>query len=213
MLTYIISVILVSFICLCFFKKNFWENRYIVLLISCGVALLATLAINFSVRGRLQTKTEITWVKPMKMFYVSTDLLIKNMPHLDSLSPEKSPIIKGYNYYGDHKSEEFLRDTTKKQTPVTILFYQYGKAKDVLWIGTFTNKGNQDFWRLDNVYLMKSSADSVAYACKKKQYYDVEPNNWITGFSIPRKSTITILHIPPKEYDMIPDSLIRPIPF
>jgi hypothetical protein len=214
MLTFILSVILTSFICLCFFKKNFWENRYLVLLISGGVALVATTTINFAVRGHLSTKTETTWVKPMKTFYVSTDLMLKDMPHLDSLSPEqvKLPIIKDYDYYNSHKATEFYKDTTKKQTPVTILFYQYGKTKEV-YVGTFTAKGNQDYWLLEDVYLQRSSADTVAYVSKKKQYYDVKPNNWITGFSIPRKSVITILHVPPREFDMIQDSLIRPIPF
>ena len=214
MLTFILSVILTSFICLCFFKKNFWENRYLVLLISGGVALVATTTINFAVRGHLSTKTETTWIKPLAVFYVSTDLMLKDMPHLDSLSPEqvKLPIIKDYDYYNNHKATEFYKDTAKVQTPVTILFYQYGKTKEV-YVGTLTAKGNQDYWLLEDVYLQRSSVDTVAYVSKKKQYYDVKPNNWITGFSIPRKSKITILHIPPREFDMIPDSLIRPIPF
>lgn len=210
MLTFILSVILTSFICLCFFKKNFWENRYLVLLISGGVALVATTTINFSVRGKLQTKTEVTWLKPMATFYVSTDLIKKNIQPADTNG--HMPIIKDYCYYGDHKASEYVKDTTKKQTPVTILFYQYGKTKEI-YVGTFTKKGSQDYWMLKKVYLTRSSADSVAYVSKKKQYYDVKPNNWITGFSIPRKSVITILHIPPREFDMIPDSLIRPIPF
>jgi len=214
MLTFILSVILTSFICLCFFKKNFWENRYLVLLISSGVALVATTTINFAVRGHLQTKTEVDIVRPMATFYVSTDLLLKNMPHLDSLSPEqvKLPIVKDYSYYSDHKASEFLKDTTKKQTPVTILFYQYGKSKDI-YVGVYTKKETQNYYMLESVYLTRSSADSVAYISKKKLFYDVKPNNWITGFSLPRKSVITILHIPPREFDMIPDSLIRPIPF
>ena len=74
MLIFTISVILVSFICLCFFKKNFWENRYLVLLICGCVALIATLITNFSVRGHLQTKTEILWNKPLDTFYLPANL-------------------------------------------------------------------------------------------------------------------------------------------
>jgi hypothetical protein len=218
MLTFIISVILVSFICLCFFKKTFWENRYLVLLISGVVALIATITINFSVRGRLQTKSEVTWTKPMAKFYMPKDLIAKNVTYsndtIDSLKTiTKIKVIKHYDWYADHKAGEFYKDTTKKQFPVTIILFSWGKKLGNHRVGTMTAKGNQDVYDLDVVYLVQSPADSIAYVCKKKLYYDVKPNNWITGFSIPRKSTITIFYIPPREFAMIPDSLIRPLPY
>jgi len=205
MLTFILSVILTSFICLCFFKKNFWENRYLVLLISGGVALVATTTINFAVRGKLQTKTEVVYTRPLHVFYLPADLIPQ---YGDSTEMHA---IKDYNYYGNHNASEFYRDSTKKQLPVTILLYQ--PDKNNLNVGFFKREGKQDYYNTDGVYFVRSSADSIAYVSKKKQYYDVKPNNWITGFSLPRKSKITIMHIPPKEFDMIPDSLIRPLPF
>jgi hypothetical protein len=217
MLTFIVSVILVSFICLCFFKKNFWENRYLILLISGGVALIATLAINFSVRGKLQTKTEVVWTKPLRVFYMPDTLIRQNLVYLDSLKTDsvKLGIIKHYDWYVDHKAWEFYKDTTKKakQYPATIILYAWSKNLGVRRVGTMTVKGNQNCYPLNKIYFAQSSADSIAYVSKKKLYYDVKPNNWITGFSLPRKSTITILNVPPKEFAMIPDSLIRKIPF
>ena len=232
MLTFILSVALVSLICLCFFKKNFWENRYLVLLISGGVALIATLTINFSVRGKLQTKTEIIYTKPLAVFYMPYDLILKNTINLDTNSTDKIKInsIKHYDWYGDHNAKEFYKDTTKKQVPVTITLYAYGKKLGNRRVGIMTIGGNQNqlnliyllvtytaflqhYYVLDNIYFAESSADSIAYVSKKKLYYDVKPNNWITDFSIPRKSLITILYVPPKEFKMIPDTLIRKIPF
>ena len=209
MFTFIISVIVVSIICLCFFKKDFWENRYLVLLISGCVALIATLTINFSVRGKLQTKSEIVYTKVMAKFYMPKTLIVNNF---DTVKVKLNS-IKHYDWYGDHQGKEFYRDTTKKQIPLTMILYSYGKHLENRCVGVMSVKGNQDFYSVDNIYFVKSSADSIAYISKKKLYYDVKPNNWITGFSLPRKSTITILHVPPTEFAMIPDSLIRPIPF
>jgi hypothetical protein len=209
MFTFIISVALVSFICLCFFKKSFWENRYLVLLISGAVALVATITINFSVRGKLQTKSEITYTKVMAKFYMPQDLVVSNFDTLHA----KLNSIKHYDWYGEHHANEFYKDTTKKQVPVTITLYSYGKKLGNRRVGVMSVKGNQDSYDVDAIYFVKSSADTIAYVSKKRLYYDVKPNNWITGFSLPRKSTITILHVPPREFAMIPDSLIRSIPF
>ena len=117
----------------------------------------------------------------------------------------------------NYKAEEFYKQKdsvkAKNQIPVTIVLFSWGKKLNNHRIGVMTAKGNQNTYDLDAVYLVQSSADSIAYISKKGQYYDVGKNNWITGFSIPRKASITILHIPPREFAMIPDSLIRPIPF
>jgi hypothetical protein len=209
MLIFILSFLATVIISLCFFKNKFWENRYLVLLIGTGVALVATLAINFSVRGKLQTKSEIVYTKVMATFYMPKDLLCSSVDTLHS----KLNSIKHYDWYGDHQGKEFYKDTTKKQIPLTMILFSYGKHLGNRYVGVMSVKGNQDFYSVDNIYFIKSSADSIAYITKKKLYYDVKPNNWITRFSLPRKSTITILHVPPREFVLIPDSLIRPIPF
>lgn len=214
MLTFIISVVLVSFICLCFFKKNFWENRYLVLLICGCVALIATLIVNFTVRGKLLTKTEVLWNKPMTTFYIPAELFKDSML-----------FVKNYNYYDSHKAKEFYRDTTKKQVPVRFFIYKpIGKYTD-LYVGTMTQNYSQDYDKFDKVYFVKNTTDTLIYTenkkvhrtttfiSRKKLYYDATFNNWISGFSLPRKSTITIFHVPPKEFALIPDSLIRKVPF
>jgi hypothetical protein len=205
MLTFILSVIIVSFICLCFFKGNFWENRYLVLLISGGVALVVTLTTNLIIRGHLQTKTEIVSTSPLHTFFVQKSLF-KNKTHF----------IKDYDYFNNHYATEFFynkKDSLHKQKPVTILLYTQNKDDNNIIVGTFYKSYKQDYDDLNDVYLAPSNADSIAYRCKKKLIYDVPKSNWLTGFSLPRIKTITILYIPPKEYKLIPDSLIRKIPF
>ena len=125
----------------------------------------------------------------------------------------KNTYVENWDYYNKYNAKDFYKDTTKKQVPVTIALYTMTKKNRSIYIGTMKKNGNQDWWLLNDVYLTKSSADSVAYVSKKKLSYDIKPNNWISGISIPRINTITILHIPPKEFALIPDSLIRKIPF
>jgi hypothetical protein len=204
MLTFTLSFIATVIISYCFFKSKFWENRYLVLLIGTGVALVATLVLNYSVRGHLQTKTEILWDKPMAIYYLPDSI------HNIEL---KNTYVENWDYYNKYNAKDFYKDTTKKQVPVTIALYTMTKKNRSIYIGTMKKNGNQDWWLLNDVYLTKSSADSVAYVSKKKLSYDIKPNNWISGISIPRINTITILHIPPKEFALIPDSLIRKIPF
>lgn len=204
MFIFIISVILTSFICLCFFKKNFWENRYLVLLISAGVALVATLAVNFSTRGRFHTKTDIVWSTPLHTFYVQDSLL------KDSLN---TPLVKEYDYYGDHSAAEYFKDkgdTINKQVPLKVLLYS---KNNEMFIGYFKKAEKQGYMELKDIYIAKSEADSIAYYCKKKLVYDVKSNSWITGFSLPRIQTIYVFYIPPREYATIPDSLINKPPF
>ena len=222
MFIFLFSVIIVSFISLCFFKSKFWENRYLILLITGGVALVATLATNFAVRGHLQTKTEIIFTKPLYTFYMPDSLL------KDSL---KTPFLKGYNFFEKHNAYEYFKcesiivngtakdslrvDSLNKvhiQRPITVLIYTEKKDSKTIYLGTFRKKDKQDYDDLDGIYIAQSP-DSTAYRCRKKLIYDVPKSNWLTNFSLPRIKTIEVFYIPAREYKTIPDSLIRKIPF
>jgi hypothetical protein len=182
------------------------------------VALIATITVNFSVRGKLHTKSEVLWNKPMTTFYIPAGLF------KDSITI-KSLFVDQYNYYDNHKAKEFYRDTTKKQIPVRFFIYKpIGKHTD-FYVGTMKQSYNQDYDKLNDVYFVENKTDTLVYTdnkkvhrtlsyiSKKRLYYDAESNNWISGFSLPRKSTITIFHVPPEEFALIPDSLIRKVPF
>ena len=212
MLTFILVAIITTIISFCFFKDKFGVNRYLVLLIICGVAFVATLATNFIVRGNLQTRTEIISTSPLYPFYVQKSLF---------KDYNKSHVVLGFNYYDNHDATEFFKnekDSLHKQLPITILFY----AKDTnniklrnFHVGTFCKSYKQDYDEWSDVYIAPSESDTIAYRCKKKLIYDIPKNksSWLVGFSLPRIKTITILYIPPKEYKLIPDSLITKIPF
>ncbi|MFA5366375.1 MAG: hypothetical protein WC333_00430 [Dehalococcoidia bacterium] len=202
MLLFITTTLVVSLIAFCFWGKRFWEYRYIVLLIIACVSLVATIVVNYSIRGGLETKAEVLRTKPLTVFYIN-DTLFK-----DTL---KTQLIENWDFY-EKKSNSFGKDTSKKQTPVTFIIYTTGKKTKTTYIGYYKN-GNQGYDYFSNLFLAPSSNDSIGYFCKKRLVYDVPPGNWLTGFSMPRKSTLKVLYVPPSEYALIPDSLKRKLPY
>jgi len=216
MLIFILSFIATAIISLCFFKSKFWENRYLVLLIGSGVALAATLTTNFIVRGHFETKTETVWTKPLHTFYMPDSVLFHDMfQDMDSLCSEqvKMKFAVNYDWYNDHEGQEFWKDSTKKQVPVNFVLYTKDKKGKDRYFGVFKTKYKQTFYDYDLTYVASSGNDTLRYVVKKKLVYSVPSSNWITGFSFPRVETATIIYISPNEYAMIPDSLIRKLPF
>jgi hypothetical protein len=215
MLIFIISILTVSFISLCFFKNKFWENRYLILLIGGGVAFIATLTANFFVRGHFERKVETIWNKPLYTFYMPDSVLVNMFDPMDSLCPEqiKMKFIIHYNWYVKHEGYEFWKDSTKKQTPVNFVLFTVDKKGKDRYVGVFKSKSAQLCYDYDLLYIASSSNDTSTYVAKKKLMYTIPPTNWLTGFSFPKIKSITILYIPPNQYAMIPDSLIRKLPF
>ena len=221
MLIFILSFLATVIISFCFFKSKFWENRYLVLLIGSGVALAATLTTNLFVRGHLETRTETIWTKPLHTFYLPDSLFLSTISYIDIIGANDScattktqtSFLVNYDWYNDHPKEEFWRDTTKYQRPVSIVLYTMDKKGKDRYFGVFKSKYKQSCYGYKSTYLASSGNDTLMYVSKKKLVYSVPPSNWITGFSFPRKETATVLYIPPKEYAMIPDSLIRKLPF
>jgi hypothetical protein len=216
MLIFIFSFLATVIVSLCFFKSKFWENRYLILLIGSGVALVATLTTNYFVRGHFEKKIETVWNSPLYTFYMPDSILFKyGFQHMDSLCPEqvKMKFINNYSWYEKHSGSEFWKDSTKKQTPVHFVLYAMDKKGKARYIGIFRSKYKQGYYDFDLIYIAPSSADTLAYIVKKKLVYNVLPNNWLTGFSFPIIKTAKILYLPPKEYALIPDSLIRKLPF
>jgi hypothetical protein len=201
MFIFLISIAVTVIVSFCFFGKRFWENRYLVLLIIACVSLVSTLVANYAARGKLETKVEVLSKKPLHTFYIRDSLFADTL---------KTRLVKNWDFYkGKASIFDNYKDTVNRQTPVTFIIYTKKKG---MYVGHF-KKGVQSLEIFKNVYFAPSSADSVAYVCKKKLVYVVPPNNWLTGFSLPRISTVKILYVPPEEYALIPDSLIRKIPF
>ena len=206
MLIFILSFVVTAIISLCFFKSKFWENRYLILFIGSGVALVATLVLNYSVRGKLATKTEIAWQTPIKFFYVNDSILNVS----DSIA-----IFKNGKYdFNKASASEFKRDTSKSQRKLSIVFFGSNPLKPL--VGYINYKGKTNFSALEDIYIAPSEADTIAYMARKKLVYDVKPSNWITGFTFPRKMAYTCLYISPKEYAKLPQALkliLKKLPF
>jgi hypothetical protein len=201
MFIFLLSIVVVVIISFCFFGKRFWENRYLILLIIGGVSLVLTIITNYAVRGKFETKSEVLYKKPIHNFYVQDSLFKGN---------SKTRIIENWKFvkYND-KYFTNKKDKKHKQTPVTFIIYTH---ENKMYVAVY-KKGNKGLYYFDEIYFAPSPADTIAYVCKKTLVYDIPPTNWITGFSMPRVSAIKILYVPPKEYKLIPDSLIRKLPF
>lgn len=221
MLIFILSFIVTSIVSLCFFKSKFWENRYLVLFIGSGVALVATLTTNLFVRGHLERRTETIWTKPLYTIYLPDSLFLSTISYIDIVGANDScattktqtSFLVNYDWYNDHAKEEFWKDTTKYQRPVSIVLYTMDKKGKNRYFGVFKSKYKQANYGYNVTYVASSGNDTIAYVTKRKLVYSVPPSNWITGFSFPRIKTATVLYIPPNEYTLIPDSLIRKLPF
>ena len=199
MYIFILSILLVSFISLCFFKKKFWENRYIVLLLIGGVALVATLTTNYVTRGSLDTRVEIIWEKPIQSFSVNDSFIVDGVPI--TIDEELS--------FSDHRV--YLKDTITPKTITTILFYG-DKRPDLRKVGYFINNDNKEKY-LQHIYIAPSENDSMAYFAKRRLYYDNKPSKWLADFSLPYIKTIKCFYIPPTQYAALPDSIIKELPF
>lgn len=237
MFIFILTVLLTTVISLCFFKKNFWTNRYLILLIIVGVSFIATLTTNYAMRNKLSTRSEINWKKNIHLFYINDSSFYKkdsvNIQYTDTGYVGNKPIlvnskkkilkidslvnkdsififIKNWNYYSEDVNKFLL---TKKDSihQIPTHYVVYTKDNDTI-IGFFEDIADQDYYNFNNVYIDKSP-DNTSYLLSKKLLYDTKSSNWLTGFSFPSISSIMILYIPAKEYNNIPKQFLRKIPF
>lgn len=203
--TFIISFLAVIIISLCFTKKRFWEYRYIILTIGAGVALIATLTVNYTMRGKLPTKVETITQYDMSTFYIqdSLDYYIYCSDSVPNIN-----IIKNFDIYDVDKEDLALDKNNKHQIPVKFILSE--KSGDIK-LEFIYDDSRYDF-NIDDIYIEKSENDSTIYYTTRKLVYNID-NNWVTDLSMPRISTIKVVYLPPTQYAMIPDSLIRSAPY
>jgi len=192
---YILSILVVSFISLCFFKKRFWENRYLVLLLIGGVALVATLTTNLITRNKLGTRVAIVKKEDVRVFSVNQHLVDSTY-----ISTGEAESLKG------HLS---ATDTTAPSMYARHMFY-YDDDEN-LRVG-FSTEDKLHSKLLSDLYIAPSQ-DTVGYFAKVRQYYNKRSDKWVANISLPFIKTVSCLYLPPSEYATIPDSLIRELPF
>jgi len=190
MYTFILTILIVSFISACFFKKKFWENRYIVLAIIAGVALIATLSINFVTRNDNPNEVRSVWVKECQPMNIEASLVDSNFVAtkdsliLDDFEAEKDTI---QNYY---------------------IFYNNG---DGYRIGF--NYNDHGYYKksisLENIVIYETDSDKPYYS-KERVYYGNRNNKWVTNISLPFIKSYKCYYMPHDDYvKLISSGLIK----
>lgn len=193
MYKFVLITLIVTFISACFFKKRMWENRYLILLIIAGVSIITNLTTNYIVQSKLNKKVITAWKKPVVQYDLNKNVIDNNY------------IVR------DKKTEftDCIKDSANNMIKSFHLFYyDDGKLMFAYKIG---NKYKS--FSLNDIYILSSNSDTVAYFAKKLQKYATKSNKWIVSYSLPTINTATYFYLPPKEYATIPDSLKRKLPF
>jgi len=193
---FILSILVVSFISLCFFKKRFWENRYLVLLLIGGVALVATLTTNLATRNKLGTRVKTIKKEDVRVFSVNQHMI--DSAYFSTVDHDR---------FADHIEAV---DSTAPTRFAHHMFYT--NDDDDLCIG-FATEDKLKAMQLHYTYIAPSESEGEAYYAKLRQYYNKRSDKWVANISLPFIKTITCLYLPPSEYATIPDSLIRELPF
>jgi hypothetical protein len=182
MYIFILSTLGVSFIALCFFKKKFWENRYLVLLISGALTLVITLTTNYITRGKMDTKIVSAWEKPIKRFYVNDSLVIDS---------SRIGIINDELGISDYIVDR--NDTITPKRFTSFLIYGMEDKKSNYKIVYYdANKDKFDYQSIKDVYIASSGSENESYYAKKKLLYNPKPNKWVVSFSLPRIKTMVL---------------------
>ena len=212
MYIFITSVLLVSFIGLCFFKKKFWENRYLLLMIIGGVAVVATVTTNYIARSNYALKTEVVRSKPLSSFYVTDSLLNDGIPYKrgDDFSFTSLSYVDIASAFDTVRVTEDSISTVQRHL-ASVFFYDMQEKEPYKKIGYVKADGARKYKYWEDIYLLPTK-DSIPNKSIVKLVYDVPDSKWISKTSMPRKKTFTCFYIPEAEYNAIPDSLIRELP-
>jgi len=220
MYIFILSTLLVSFIGLCFFKKKFWENRYLLLMIIGGVAIVATVTTNYIGRNNYALKTEVVRSTPLSSFYVTDSLLNDGIPYkaddFSFTSLSYTDIAIAFDTL--MVSTEIAKDSfhveldTILRYNASVFFYDMDEKEQYKKIGYVKENGARKYRYWEDIYLLPTK-DSVPAKAVLKLAYDIPSDSkWVTKYSVPRRKTFTCFYIPEAEYNAIPDSLIRELP-
>jgi len=209
MYTFITIFALTIIICSCFYKKNMWENRYLVLLIGASLSLVSMISVNYVARSKADIKIVVNSEKKLSSFYmINTDLKYAK----DSNNVLKRLVKNNYSFYNNHDASEFIKSKKypHSQTKISFILYENGGTR---YVGVFVDKRNGDqidFYHLNNIYFQPSK-DSNAYVQEEIAEYNVQ-SKWVVKGTIPSAKSATIIYVPKWEYAMIPNSLLRKLP-
>lgn len=224
MYTYILSMLIVTIISSCFYGKKTWDNRYFILFIGIGVAIITTLIINYSIKSNDNTKLVEISNKPIELFAISDNYLTVDdndnyLPIVttDSFNFNNHNIEYYQNFNDGYDTNTIYSDSSMlkmeisktlifKKIPFFVIFYYEDNDLYVAYNmnGSIKNK------EINNLCFDVSVNDTLAYITKENLLYDVSDyNRWINQITIPKIKTIETIHLPLSYYESIPDSLIN----
>lgn len=191
MYQYLAIILLTVFISFCFFKKNIWQYRYLILIIIASASFVSTVATNLISRGSLDTYTKVVSESKIESFYLKEETLN------DALISK-------------HPSKRFAFHAGNVKSKLSSYHFFYYGDGGTLRVG-YSIKGVGNYQDVDDVYIVPSK--TIRAIRKVRKDYKIRDSKWTTDYSIPRIGTIKVLYIPVEEYEAIPDSLIRELPF
>ena len=193
---FLISLGIVFFISICFYKKRIWEYRYLILLISSGVTLTSYVTINYVQRNKLPIKEVVVNEYKLNPIFATDSIFNDSSSYITTKTPNSCDIKYDFN-----------DDTTIIKRKVPIVLYGDGKLEKIGY--NTSNKNKIFFYKLNNVYFQPTSK-GIFY--KKIKYVYVRNSKWISSLNLPPVKTITCFYLPENIYKNIPDSLKKELP-
>lgn len=205
MYTNIIVFVLVMFISMCFYKKDFWANRVTVLVILGCSLILINVITGITIRNKYDTKVDFIGKKSLQKIFLT-----------DTLLREKATFsIKKDNEWNieDQSIKNFAFNKKHAKIPYHIVYYKRDKEWRIGCVIREKEKITFKEYEWDNVYVGSSGQEGNSFVTSMKMKYDISDYRWIIPMIIPEIKTMTVILVPPSEFNNIPDSVKRKTPF
>lgn len=189
MLILLIILAITTIIFSCFHKRNTWEYRLNIILISLSASIIMNTTVTYLIRDELPNKIVVDDTKKISSFYVE-----------DSIFIDKTRVIKKsinkiiFSDYPDSLLNPLkvnmliFNDSTNN---INLAYYIYG----------------DDNLTIKNINQFKFTTDTVPNISSNRIVYDVSDNIWIDINVYSDIYTYELLKLPDEEFNLIPDSI------
>ncbi|MFW6247296.1 MAG: hypothetical protein ACOC22_03955 [bacterium] len=196
MLIFLISTIVVSIIAYCFLKKDFWEQRLLVLLVIGLVTLVGNTTTGLVVKDNLERNVRLDRSDELHYFYVHDSLFVDSMMVLKpSCKFEFKTTLNDTIDKNEYRKTPFVLGELHGETKVLLINNDALKDDEI---------GDYDL----NRFVIKSNELDTIHKDHYLSYYDTDDNIWVDEFLyLPFSEYYHELSLPEKYVNLIPDSL------